>query len=163
MDSTNTKFLHTRAPASNVATNLNYWAFGDYLGVGAGAHGKVTTRLAGTAGWQIERSIHLREPRRYLAAAAGGGQWRVVPDADLPFEFMMNALRLTDGFAPQLFEDSTGLRMDSLAAGLDALAAEGLMEPNAGRWRTTARGFQYLNEVVGRFLPGPDSRITTGS
>ena len=77
--------------------NLNYWNFGDYLGLGAGAHGKLTAVLGGEP--IIERSTHLREPRRYLAGAANGPEWRVVPQVDLPFEFMMNALRLTAGFS----------------------------------------------------------------
>src|SRR5690606_847667 len=76
--------------------NLNYWRFGDYLGVGAGAHGK----LGGPA---VTRSTHLREPRRYFAAAAAGPEWRTVPPRDLPFEFMMNALRLAEGFTPAQF------------------------------------------------------------
>ncbi|MEJ0099019.1 MAG: radical SAM family heme chaperone HemW [Pseudomonadota bacterium] len=140
--------------------NLNYWTFGDYLGIGAGAHGKVTA--PGASGWQIERSVHLREPRRYLASAQAA-QWRGVPVADIAFEFMMNALRLTGGFTPQQLEDRTGLPLEALAPKLESLVIEGLMEPAAGGWRASPRGFQYLNEVVARFLPGPDSRITTGS
>lgn len=133
--------------------NLNYWRFGDYLGVGAGAHGKVTHSAA--AGFAIERSTHLREPRRYFGAAAEGPQWRSVPAADLAFEFMMNALRLKEGFTPDLFQHRTGQPVAIVAERLEQLAASGLMESADGHWRARARGFQFLNELVAGFLPDP--------
>ncbi len=142
--------------------NLNYWRFGDYLGVGAGAHGKLT-RAAAAPSLAVERSTHLREPRRYLGSSAQGPQWRSVPGSDLPFEFMMNALRLADGFAPALFTSRTGLPFDAAFPTLQRLAGEGLMEYLDGSWRPTARGFQYLNEVVGRFLAEPNSQTGAGS
>ncbi|HMA10750.1 MAG TPA: radical SAM family heme chaperone HemW, partial [Steroidobacteraceae bacterium] len=95
--------------------NLNYWRFGDYLGIGAGAHGKLTRaaadagRAPGAGELAIERSTHLREPRRYLASAAQGPAWKPVPDEDLPFEFAINAMRLNEGFDPALFTSRTGL------------------------------------------------------
>jgi oxygen-independent coproporphyrinogen-3 oxidase len=137
-------------PGRQCRHNLNYWRFGDYLGVGAGAHGKLS-------GSSIARSTHLREPRRYFAAAAHGPEWREVPRADLSFEFMLNALRLTEGFAPAEFTAATGLAADSLNPTLQDLAADGLLELQRGRWRTTARGLQFLNEVLQRFLPGENS------
>jgi putative oxygen-independent coproporphyrinogen III oxidase len=140
--------------------NLNYWRYGDYLGVGAGAHGKLT-RLASEL--VIERSTHLREPRRYLGSAAQGPQWRTVPDADLPFEFMMNALRLREGFSAGLFEARTGLSPSSIQGALESLRGERLLEEQAGAWRCSARGFAYLNEVVGRFLPEGNSQTGTRS
>ncbi len=149
------------SPGRQCRHNLNYWAFGDYLGVGAGAHGKLTHRAA--APLAIERSTHLREPRRYLGSSSQGPQWRSVPPADLPFEFMMNALRLTGGFAPGLFTERTGLPFDAVLPGLQGLAAEGLMELREGHWRASPRGFQYLNEAVGRFLTGPNSQTGAGS
>jgi oxygen-independent coproporphyrinogen-3 oxidase len=130
--------------------NLNYWRFGDYLGVGAGAHGKLTAST-------IARSTHLREPRRYFAAAARGPEWRDVPSVDLPFEFMMNALRLTEGFAPAEFTAATGLAAGILTPTLQPLAADGLLELQQHRWRTTPRGQQFLNEVLQRFLPSENS------
>jgi putative oxygen-independent coproporphyrinogen III oxidase len=142
--------------------NLNYWHFGDYLGVGAGAHGKLTQAAAAPA-LAVERSTHLREPRRYFGSASEGPQWRSIPGADLPFEFMMNALRLAAGFAPTLFTSRTGLPVSSVLPTLQGLAAEGLMEAADGCWRPTARGFQYLNEVVGRFLAEPNSQTGAGS
>ena len=133
--------------------NVNYWQFGDYLGAGAGAHGKLT-RLDGAApALRIGRSTHLREPRRYFGSAGQGPAWRDVAQEDLSFEFMMNALRLTEGFAPELLAHRTGLLLDGLAPALARLEEEGLLDSGAGRWRPSARGFQYLNEVVARFLP----------
>jgi putative oxygen-independent coproporphyrinogen III oxidase len=145
--------------------NLNYWNHGDYLGVGAGAHGKLT-RLGESApvagpvsdnhspGLRIQRSTHLREPRRYLASAAAGPEWRDVPAADLPFEFMMNALRLNAGFNMAGFVARTGLAFEAVLPALRQLASEGLMEVIGDHWRATARGRTYLNEVIQRFLPG---------
>jgi putative oxygen-independent coproporphyrinogen III oxidase len=144
--------------------NLNYWNYGDYLGVGAGAHGKLTRVDAqSTSGLQIERSTHLREPRRYLASASAGPQWRQVPGADLPFEFMMNALRLAEGFTLDLLVARTGLPPAAFVPALTGLAAEGLLESRAGAWRASSRGFQFLNDVVARFLPGADSRTGASS
>jgi oxygen-independent coproporphyrinogen-3 oxidase len=142
--------------------NVNYWCFGDYLGVGAGAHGKLTRCRNGTPGSSIERSIHLREPRRYFAAAAQGPQWRPVPAADLPFEFMMNALRLKQGFTPELFECRTGQQFEVVAGRLQQLVAQGLLESGGG-WRASGRGFQYLNELVAGFLPEPKSQTAARS
>ncbi|HUG72257.1 MAG TPA: radical SAM family heme chaperone HemW [Steroidobacteraceae bacterium] len=139
-------------PGRQCRHNLNYWRFGDYLGVGAGAHGKLS-------GSSIARSTHLREPRRYFAATAHGPEWRDVPRADLPFEFMLNALRLTEGFAPAEFTAATRLAADALTPTLQDLAADGLLELQQGRWRTTARGLQFLNEVLQRFLPSENSPV----
>jgi len=143
--------------------NLNYWNYGDYLGAGAGAHGKLTLQSAGDSATRIQRSTHLREPRRYLASAAQGPQWRVVPEADLPFEFAMNALRLAEGFAPALFVERTGLAIGAIAGRLERLADEELALWQHGCWRASPKGFQYLNEVVGRFLPEPNSQTGAGS
>lgn len=143
--------------------NLNYWSYGDYLGVGAGAHGKLTQVVPSAPAVRIERSTHLREPRRYSGSAADGPQWRHVPQADLAFEFMMNALRLTEGFAPDLLAARTGLLPAAVAPILAELAGMELLESRAGRWCASARGFQYLNEVVARFLPDPDSRSGASS
>jgi putative oxygen-independent coproporphyrinogen III oxidase len=143
--------------------NLNYWSNGDYLGVGAGAHGRLT-RIgeAGTA-LRIQRSTHLREPRRYLAGAASGPQWRDVPPADLSFEFMMNALRLNAGFTLADFTAGTGLAGEVVLPALGQLEREGLMETRNARWCASERGRTFLNELVQRFLPGPNSQAGAGS
>jgi putative oxygen-independent coproporphyrinogen III oxidase len=144
-------------PGRSCRHNLNYWRFGDYLGAGAGAHGKLTTAGA------IRRSAHLREPRRYLASAARGPEWREVPVADLPFEFMMNALRLNEGFTLEAYTRATGLAATTVLPALEVLAAEGLLDGAGGRWRATPRGFQVLNEILQRFLPDRNSPDGAGS
>ncbi len=140
--------------------NLNYWLFGDYLGVGAGAHGKLTGVLPGA---RVARSTHLREPRRYQATAAAGPAWRAVPAADLPFEFMMNALRLTDGFGEADFTATTGLPLRAVEGTLGRLADQGLVEQAGDRWRASARGMQFLNEVLQHFLPVAQSPAEAAS
>ena len=130
--------------------NLNYWRFGDYLGIGAGAHGKCS-RIHGEA-LSIERSWREREPRRYLASLPSMPARRAVPSADLPFEFLMNTLRLLEGFDELEFEQRTGLHIEVLQAPLARLRARDLIERCAGRWRASALGFSFLNDVVSEFL-----------
>jgi putative oxygen-independent coproporphyrinogen III oxidase len=149
-------------PGSQCAHNLNYWRHGDYLGIGAGAHGKLT-RAIESSGLRIQRSTHLREPRRYLAGAAAGPQWSDVLVADTPFEFMMNALRLNAGFAQSDFTRRTGLAAEVVLPTLRQLALEGLMQTEKDHWRTTDRGRAYLNEVIQRFLPEQNSQAPAGS
>jgi putative oxygen-independent coproporphyrinogen III oxidase len=129
--------------------NLNYWTFGDYLGVGAGAHGKLTDAAAAT----ILRTTQTREPRRYQAGTPI--TVRPVPASELPFEFMMNALRLTGGFDPTIFETRTGLRFDQVAPTLLSLQGRGLLQGARGLWRPTATGLRFLNDVLLEFLPDP--------
>jgi putative oxygen-independent coproporphyrinogen III oxidase len=129
--------------------NLNYWQFGDYLGVGAGAHGKLTS----TSSSQIVRTTQLREPRRYLAAADEELSRNVVAARELPFEFMLNALRLTDGFDAALFPERTGLDWDVIAAPMQAAIARGLLERTAIGYRPSPRGLRFLNDLLLGFLP----------
>ena len=129
--------------------NLNYWTFGDYLGAGAGAHGKITDALTGT----IVRTTHTREPRRYQAGTPL--TTRVVPPRELTFEFMMNALRLTAGFDAALFEGRTGLRFEQVAPTLVRLQARDLLAGQDRHWRPTPRGLRFLNDVLVEFLPEP--------
>lgn len=136
-------------PGSRCAHNLNYWGFGDYLGIGAGAHGKISDAAA----QRVVRTQQWREPRRYLSAGAGAMTERVVGVAELPFEFAMNALRLVDGFEESLFEERTGLAMASLAESLAPARVRGLVEHGAGRWRATTRGLNFLNEILVGLLP----------
>ena len=141
--------------------NLNYWLFGDYLGLGAGAHGKLSRSLPGA----ILRSAKPRQPRDYQASLAAGttlagptpgGERRVVPPAELPFEFMLNALRLSAGFTTALFESRTGLPMASLERPLAVARARGLIEPlpdpEGPGWAPTALGQRFLNDLQGLFL-----------
>lgn len=135
--------------------NLNYWQFGDYLGIGAGAHGKITN-----AAGDILRTTQLREPRKYLGAVPLARSETPVSDAQRPFEFMMNALRLIDGFESPLYEARTGLTIADLAPKLKKLADRGLLESSNGGWRATARGQRFLNDVLLEFLDEPSSAIS---
>jgi putative oxygen-independent coproporphyrinogen III oxidase len=128
--------------------NLNYWQFGDYLGVGAGAHGKLTY----PAGAQVTRTTQPREPRRYLAAADAQLARRVIPQAQLPFEFMLNALRLCEGFAGALFTQRTGLGLERIAAALETGLRRGLLLSTGSGYRTSALGMRFLNETLLLFM-----------
>ena len=129
--------------------NLNYWNFGDYLGVGAGAHGKLTYAGAG----RIVRTTQLREPRRYLSAPDAALPRRTVPPRELAFEFMLNALRLRAGFDMATFSARTGLAPDTIAAPLRAALDAELLEATAAGYRASARGLDFLNDLLLYFLP----------
>jgi putative oxygen-independent coproporphyrinogen III oxidase len=130
------------------AHNLNYWNFGDYLGVGAGAHGKITV-----ADGQIMRSAQWREPRRYMASAPHPQTCSAITARDLPFEFMLNALRLVDGFDRVQFEERTGLPWSSIATQIARLCERGLIEIGPEGCRSTSRGLDFLNDALIEFLP----------
>jgi oxygen-independent coproporphyrinogen-3 oxidase len=142
------------------AHNLNYWNFGDYCGVGAGAHGKLSDVGPGS----IARTQREREPRRYLASGAQAPlALRAVADADVPFEFMMNGLRLVDGFKTALFESRTGLPWSAVATQVGSLEARGLLEKSGEYWRASTLGQRFLNDVIAAFLPsGPASAQSRG-
>ncbi|MGC1459424.1 MAG: radical SAM family heme chaperone HemW [Steroidobacteraceae bacterium] len=129
--------------------NLNYWTFGDYLGAGAGAHGKLTD----VSGGAILRTTHTREPRRYQAGTPL--TVRTVTSAELPFEFMMNAMRLTAGFDAALFEGRTGLRFEQVAPTLLNQQARGLLASVDGYWAPSLTGQRFLNDLLLEFLPEP--------
>lgn len=133
------------------AHNLNYWRFGDYLGIGAGAHGKITS----AAGQSITRRRKWKSPGDYLAARhnskfVSGTQCLSAPDTQ--FEFLLNALRLTSGFTPQDFETATGLPFAEVQHSLIQQAERGLLVMEE-RIKTTAEGRQFLNELLECFLP----------
>ena len=132
--------------------NLNYWEFGDYLGVGAGAHGKLTDG-DGT----VRRTIKPASPRAYMdsaLAARTADPGQVVAGADLAFEYLLNALRLVDGFSLAGFSARTGLDPDRIGAGVGAARRLGLLEePEPGRLRPSALGQRFLNDLQGLFLP----------
>ena len=134
--------------------NLNYWNFGDYLGIGAGAHGKLSFPD------RIVRQTRVRNPDLYLerAAEASGpfDEEEVAPRA-LPFEFMLNALRLVDGFPVARFTERTGLALAVADRGLDAAEARGLIERDAFRIRPTPLGQRFLNDLQAFFLPDVDA------
>lgn len=130
--------------------NLNYWTFGDYLGIGAGAHGKLTSHLG------IVRETRRKHPRDYLQAAARGEfalERRSVSAGELPFEFMMNALRLCEGFQTRLYAERTGLALAGIQKLLLAAQREVLLNVSAEHIAPTARGQRFLNALLRRFLP----------
>lgn len=137
-------------PGRRCRHNLNYWNFGDYLGIGAGAHGKLT--VARTR--EVFRTAQAREPRRYLASASRGAAARTAIEAgQLPFEFMLNVLRLSAGFEPQLFSSRTGLDWAVVEPTLHRLMARELLVREAGRFRASPLGWRFLNDVLLDFLP----------
>ena len=130
--------------------NLNYWQFGDYLGLGAGAHSKLSFAH------RVVRQVRFREPRMYMEKALAGqaiAQDTEVPRAELPFEFMLNALRLKNGFGVAQFSERTGLPVSAIESGLDEAQRKGLIECDLARIRPTVRGFDFLNDLQALFLP----------
>ena len=130
--------------------NLNYWRFGDYLGIGAGAHGKIT--LAGEN--RVLRRVRRRQPRAYLGNSGGEriASETELDDADLCFEFMLNALRLKAGFDASLFHDNTGLALNVLLPGIETARKQGLLDFDGKKIRPTELGFDHLNTLQALFL-----------
>ncbi len=149
--------------------NLNYWTFGDYLGLGAGAHGKLTRPSTG----EVLRTTKQKQPREYQRDLAAARTVESIPPKDRPFEYMLNALRLADGFAVAGFEQRTGLPWHEVEPTVARLAELGWLEPTqpealtplgaiktsaesavkAADWRPTTRGYAVLNALVEAFLP----------
>jgi putative oxygen-independent coproporphyrinogen III oxidase len=129
--------------------NLNYWSFGDYVGVGAGAHGKITFAERD----EIVRTTQQREPRRYQAGSPAAIARTRVATADLPFEFMMNALRLAEGFETRDFSERTGLEWAAIHPRLERLAARGLLVIDGSICHPTPLGLRFLNEMLVSLLP----------
>jgi len=138
--------------------NLNYWTFGDYLGIGAGAHGKLSFAD------RILRQMRYKQPREYMDKAQAGIAAQLeqgVEVEDLPFEFMMNALRLIDGFELSLFAERTGLPLHVLRKELQEAESKGLIERDHVRLRPTPRGQRFLNDLLQIFLPTSPRRADT--
>lgn len=136
-------------PGKRCTHNLNYWTYGDYLGIGPGAHGKISSPT------DIVREVRHRHPREYLAASAHKNfcsERHAVSLTDRPFEFMMNALRLNTGFEVALFEAHTGLPLATQAATLLTAQRAGLLEVSSERISPTLRGRRFLNELLTLFL-----------
>jgi oxygen-independent coproporphyrinogen-3 oxidase len=138
--------------------NLNYWQFGDYLGIGAGAHGKIT--LGGEN--RVIRRVRLRQPKAYLEHAGRDSisSETVLNDDDLRFEFMLNALRLKHGFNTRLFHDNTGLSLNDLLPGLELARDKGLIEFNSAKIVPTELGFCHLNDLQTLFLQQQSTKKT---
>ncbi|MCS6945374.1 MAG: radical SAM family heme chaperone HemW [Sutterellaceae bacterium] len=137
-------------PGKECRHNINYWTFGDYLGIGAGAHGKLSFPH------RIVRQRRLRQPATYLAQRVSGrfvaDSWEV-RRADLPFEFMLNALRLTQGVPAALFSARTGLPPSAIAASVERAVARGLLEATPVFLRPTPLGRRFLSDLQALFLP----------
>ena len=136
-------------PGRECRHNLNYWSFGDYLGIGAGAHGKLSSHEG------IVRETRPKHPAAYLAAHQSGQfvqERRNLGAAELPFEFMMNALRLNQGFPRRLFTERTGLPFEAAEPGLLKARQQGLVEIDGDTIRPTTRGRHFLNELLMLFL-----------
>ncbi len=138
--------------------NLNYWQFGDYLGIGAGAHGKITACGA------VKRYWKHKHPQRYLAEAGGerGGGVREIGEREVLFEFLMNGLRLSDGFDTSLIPLRTGRDTEEAAALLSDAVTQGLVVREGSRMRCSERGYRFLDEVLEGVLP-EENRPTTPS
>jgi putative oxygen-independent coproporphyrinogen III oxidase len=130
--------------------NLNYWRFGDYLGLGAGAHGKLTRVAERT----VLRTSRTKQPRTYLESAPDRRDERhVVPPGEVPFEFMLNVLRLREGFDTAQFESRTGQPFATVLPALEQARGRGLLERDAaGAWRPTELGYRFLNDLQALFL-----------
>ena len=145
-------------PGRECVHNQNYWRFGDYLGIGAGAHGKVTDPSRGT----VMRTVRVRQPLRYQTARTPEdrvAETRLLSPDELPFEFMLNSLRLLEGFDAALFEARTGLERSTIRAALEKAVARGLILERPGeRWVPTELGRRFLNDLQGLFLPAEPVR-----
>jgi len=138
-------------PGARCRHNLNYWEFGDYLGLGPGAHGKLSFHD------RIVREARLRNPDSWMAAAVARdgshiAEARTVGPDELPFEFMLNALRLKDGVAASSFQERTGLSLAAIAQPLQAATKRGLLDPDPTRLRATPLGWRFLNDLQEMFL-----------
>ena len=137
-------------PGDECRHNLNYWEFGDYLGIGPGAHAKISLPD------RILRETRPRQPRDWFSAVEAGQvveSQRVLDAAELPFEFMLNALRLTGGVPSALFSERTGLPFACLSSGIEQALTRGLLDPDPARLRASPLGMRFLNDLVGIFLP----------
>ncbi len=135
---------------SQCVHNTNYWRYGDYLGVGAGAHSKITTRKG------ILRNQRTRQPDSYIQAVINQShilQEHFVANDQLTFEFMLNNLRLVDGFTIDTFTRTTGLHWSQVEQQVNDQISEGLMEKINHQYRASPHGYQYLDELIQRFLP----------
>ncbi len=131
--------------------NLNYWQFGDYLGIGAGAHSKLSFHD------KVIRQARLKQPQSYMESVAQGGQIQneqLLDKNDLAFEFMMNALRLNDGFDEALFRECTSLPLLLIRRELEGAEQRGLLVREAGRIAPTALGRRFLNDLLQIFMVG---------
>ncbi len=138
-------------PGARCRHNLNYWEFGDYLGLGPGAHGKISFHD------RIVREARARQPDSWMERALRGdgshiAEARTLGPSDLPFEFMLNALRLREGVAASLFAERTGLSLAAIAHQLEAAVSRGLLDADPTRLQASSLGWRFLNDLQELFL-----------
>ena len=138
-------------PGMRCAHNLNYWEYGDYLGIGAGAHGKITL----PAEQRILRRARIKNPRDYQAHAGTPSAYsdEQPKPRDAAFEFMLNALRLKSGFAPHLFQERAGIPLSQIQNAMQQAEKDGLLDWSIQRIAATPHGWRYLNDLMQHFLP----------
>ncbi|MEO8102295.1 MAG: radical SAM family heme chaperone HemW [Betaproteobacteria bacterium] len=137
-------------PGRESRHNLNYWRFGDYIGIGAGAHGKISFPD------RVTREARFKQPQAFMDKAALGDaaqETKTISRAELPFEFMLNALRLTEGFSLAMFVERTGLPVTAITATLDQAEAKGLITRDHIRVKPSDKGRLFLNDLLEMFLP----------
>jgi len=140
-------------PGGHCSHNLNYWSFGDYLGIGAGAHGKVTSPNG------IGRYAHEKHPNRYMAmvkASQSGRNLKLASPEEIAFEFVLNTLRLKNGFNLIDFSQRTGLSTEQLLGTVENAAKQGLLKISNNQVRATDLGYRFLDDVIALFLPEAD-------
>jgi oxygen-independent coproporphyrinogen-3 oxidase len=137
-------------PQRECKHNLNYWRFGDYIGIGAGAHGKISLPD------HITRQVRERHPETYMQQMEARSdaliESKTVAPSDLPFEFMLNALRLSQGVSTVSFSERTGLPLQVISSALETASRKGLLDENPAVLRPTALGLRYLNDLQATFL-----------
>jgi oxygen-independent coproporphyrinogen-3 oxidase len=130
--------------------NLNYWRFGDYIGIGAGAHGKISYAN------KITRQVREKHPETYMQKIKQQGnaliESKEIAAKDLPFEFMLNVLRLSQGVATASFTERTGIHLSQISKPLQLATIKGLLDSDPSRLKPTPLGIQYLNDLQGLFL-----------
>ena len=147
-------------PERTCAHNLNYWRFGDYLGIGAGAHAKISFPD------RVVREVRWKQPRHYMEKVAAGAptmERREVGRDEVGFEFMLNALRLTEGVASSTFAERTGYPLAIVAKALDEGVRRGLLDADPSRIAATELGRRFLNRTIELFLPDTQPHPVTSA
>ena len=129
--------------------NVNYWQFGDYLGIGAGAHGKISQTLPD----QIIRSLKLKSPEQYLRDSHQNGGAEIIAVSELPLEFIMNHLRLKQGFTLEAYQAGTGLEATTLEPALSACVKQNLLIRQHNHYYCSEQGWNFLDNILEKFIP----------
>ncbi len=136
-------------PGFQCQHNVNYWQFGDYLGIGAGAHGKISLQMPD----QIIRSYKGKSPEQYLSSLPKNGGAEFISTNELPLEFIMNHLRLKQGFSLEAYQASTGLAVDTLEPALSACVRQDLLIQHNNQYACSNKGWNFLDSILEKFIP----------